>query len=307
MKELRQLQARNLQIEINRGAGMDELCAIYGATREEIEGHIRRLYNQSKSAANGILGKLAKNDGRARKKRKIQPSEGKNRSAEEIIVTEEKSAAAIPQEAMPTMAVTADEVTSDSTAANELVLNLDEARAQAKALSDEVIELELKHEGLRSQRLKLKDEIGELSTRLTKLRKQIVSIGEEYREKSERFNQAGEEMLSISEIKSLKIGKLDELNARIEQLCTVELFIYDDGSIVAENRPDINLSASGHEEVYDRLLHSNEDWLDLKKSQLMLLSRVICIVDNLGSVTNLELSFDDEEIELAYGLFRETA
>lgn len=306
MKELRQLQARNLQIEINRGAGMDELCAIYGATREEIEERIRRLYNQSKSAANGILGKLAKNDERTRKKRKIQPSEGKNRSAEETTATEEKSTTMIPRETVP-IATTADEPVLNTVILSEPALDLDEIQAQAKTLSDEVIELELKHENLRGQRLKLKDEIGELSTRLTKLRKQIVSIGEEYREKSERFNRAGEEMLSISEVKSLKIGKLDELNARIEQLCTVELFIYDDGSIVAENRPDIVLDTSGCEEVYDRLLHSSEDWLDLKKSQLMLLSRVICIVDNLGSVANLELSFDDEEIELAYGLFREAA
>lgn len=286
-KNLNSMQAKNLQVELNKGTGMNGLCAIYDATEEEIRSHIRRLYNQSKSKTNDIFAQLKKNDAKAARKQR------KNSVNNDTIAT-------APVE--ETVAVEVQEETFE-----EAAPSLVKMQEQAKMLSDEVVDIEVAHESLRTRRSNLKVDMCELSNRLTKLRKQIVEIGTEYRIKAEEFNQIAGEMLTLSKEKALKIGKLDELNAQIARLQTIELFIYDDGNVVAENRSDIVLDDSGYEATYEELLRSDKDYLDLKKSQLMVLARVICIVNNLGCNASIELSFDDEAIELAYGLLSEVA
>lgn len=263
------MTSRDLQEALKRGAGMSDLCSRYDATSEDIESSVRRLYKQTETRADKILSRLDKNDKRAEKKQKRRDVEAQ--------VLEETPAIR----------------------SSEVVPQLDAMKTQARNLSDDIIELELRHEELRNQRASLKREASGLSTELAKLRKQIVVIGDRYREKAQVFNTLGEEMLAISEAKMLKIGQLDELNARIEQMRIIELFIYNDGNIVAENRPDIELNEDGYQEIYCDLLRSDKDYLDLKKSQLLILAKIICIVNNLGDV-NLSLAFDDDSIEFAY-------
>ena len=91
---------------------------------------------------------------------------------------------------------------------------------------------------------------------------------------------------------------LEKTLREIEMLKKLIVGVYNNGQIEPLDGEE-TLNDSGWEEVYDKLIHT-EEMLDLSARKIKALARLKAIIEN--TLSKVELVFDDEELEKAFSL-----
>lgn len=274
-KTLQNLQPRNIRDAQKRGLTIQMLCALYNCNEEQLHEHICKLYSQN----NGVSEKIWKDFKSNQKYVKKHPRN--------ILVEREKEKP-VEEE------VQVEDVSEDT---GEDVNKLETLKAKADEISNEVIGLENEHRQCEKRRQKIKENVKKHNHRLTEIRREVLNIASQFSEEAEEFNQLGKKMIENSGLRARKVEELDLIREAIRKLEAIQVFVYKSGEIVANIDGSIN--DAGYQQFYDELLHSDEDYLDLKKSQLQTLAKVLAITKNAGDVL-VEYAFDDQDVEFAF-------
>lgn len=266
---------RDLRICIKSGCTPEDLCSRYGCTDEKLRAHIAKIYQRGKEA------------------QKIYKSLEGNRK-----IAHKKQVAETPVVPDSSETVNATEETENS---NSDTLTLSELEDKEQSLSCDLMSIETKRKELLAEHANRIEDLRNIQSELGEIQASLKSCRERYdqvvREANEIAVQINREINPV--LKETKVA-LETVRHEIETKKTVSLFVFADGRIEAQDRPDLILEDDGYLELKDELL-CREECQDLRIRDVTTLARLLKISEHID---HLELACENEELEAAFALVR---
>lgn len=295
---INQMTAREFEKQIRTGMTVDDFCVMYGCSKEEFDDRIHTIFPQERKRKD-ISRKLRGNEkikgrtpvtpkaqsatGAPKKQTSAKPEKGKR--------TESKKPETEPKTAPKTEPKTEPEATKPTL--------LEIYKQKEESLSNEICRLESEHKEAWSEHRAVADNIRAITERVEQLKLELKHCVDEFEGQTTRARELEDQMDKCKEAWRPKRAELDQVRARIAELTTITVFVYDDGTIEAE---DCKLSFDGWETRYDELLRSESDTLDnLRKKDLRTLAKLLSL-DN--SEHSFAFAFDNSELEEAFKVMK---
>ena len=275
-RRIEQMTAREIREGLKKGLGMRHFCDRYGCSEDEIVIRIGQLYNRgSGEEKDKVISSLRKNDKKLASKKAGGRSKKGPIQATQATETEEPNTSATP--------------------------SLEEVEREEKDLSDRLMELESmqkkhfaeKHVNV-DEMTKIKAKIESMKAELNEMRCQFEACIAKDVALTEQINKTSDEY-------SEKKARIQEIREIKKELNRVIIYVYDDGSIVSESSEVLN--DSGSDLLCLELI--SEDACDgLQVKEVKILARILKVTENISSEKDVEILFDNEEIEKAFLILR---
>lgn len=292
-------QVTDLELEkkISTGMTVDDFCVAYGCSEEEFNNHIHTIFPRERKRGD-IFRKLNRNKN-TKDKTPIAP---KTQSAAE---TPKKRASVKPEKGKrteskkPKTEPETEPKTEPETEPEAKPTLLEIYKQKEESLSNEICRLESEHKEAWSEHRAVADNIRAITERVEQLKLELKHCVDDYEGQATRARELEDQMNECKEAWKPKRAELDQVRARIAELTTITVFVYDDGTIEAEG---CKLSFDGWETRYDELLRSESDILDnLRKKDLRTLAKLLSMND---SEHTFSLAFDSSELEEAFKVMK---
>ncbi|MBR2543475.1 hypothetical protein IKF03_02685 [Candidatus Saccharibacteria bacterium] len=271
---LKTLTAKQLKIGIKNGLNLESFCRECDCSEEEFTDKIKSLYNYSKKNAEDILKQIAKNDKKCRDRR-FKPVMVKTEVVMPVVAQ-----AAPKQQPVP-----------------HPVDELKALKATEKRQSGEVIKLESRHKALMTQHRQNIAGLRALMDEINSIRSSFEQKCEKYEEIAKLDNKIVRQMNEISEIRREKVKELEETRQLILDNMTINICVYQDGTITTLDEREIVFDESGSDELYQKLLETKE-CEDLRVKDIKILARLMKAVEHLNA--KAEVICDDQKLEAVY-------
>lgn len=281
MKDLKKLKGFNIKTGVKRGWTKEKFCEEYGCTEEELFARLSQIYTVKNSRME-VWNDLLANEKKARKKEEpkeetvIQPE-----VAEETVNSEEPASES-----------------EDCVAVNQ---SLEELRKSEERQSDKVVELEKQYQAFSSKRYELRKTFQSRQEEMLELKKAYEAKVHEAEEIVQKDNDIVVRMNEIADEYRLERAMLESIRFAIAERSKITIGVHADGEIAPFDEEIVELDESGHEELY-AVLREREEAEDFRPKDLRVVARVMKIVARLN--VPVEIIFDNEEVELAFEIFR---
>ncbi len=267
------LDAKAVRIGVKNGMGVTDLCDKYGYTAEVLFDRIHSFYRRNMHQANSIIGQLQDNEARqrARAEAETDTPEVKTEVMSEIVIE-----------------------TIDAKPDDDWRVELAETKKLESTQSRELMAIEAAYRSTVREHCDCLDEFRQIQTALEEIRNTFLDKCAEYEQVATRNNELVRKMQEEWEQKNQKAAELAATRERIVALTKVEIYIYRNGNIEAEN---VTLDDSGHDAEFQRLMVL-DTVAELRARDIKTLARFICIKRNLSQ--EVVPVFEDEEVAAAY-------
>jgi len=301
------MTSREFESKIRTGMTVDDFCAEYGCSDEEFDARIRVIYTQERKRKE-ISRKLKSNE-------KLKSRNGQSKKSTSPTPKAERAAKPAPQAAAddepkgietsaeptepeaikPTEPEAVKPTEPEATQPTELEVLM----AKGEALSEEICMLEVDHKEAWNEHRKVADSIRSIFEHVEKLKAELKACVDDYQVKLGEARKYETEMAQKSADWRVKRAELDEVRARIAKLTAVSVFVYEDGSIEAE---DCKLNFDGWETRYSELLESDNEALEnLRKKDIRALAKIMSLADKERT---FEFIFDNPALEEVYRIMK---
>jgi hypothetical protein len=296
------MTSREFEKQIRTGMTVDDFCVIYGCSKEEFGDRIHTIYPQERKRKE-ISRKLKGNEkikGRTpvapetqsateapKKQTSAKPEKGKR--------TESKKPETEPKTELKTEPKP--EPKTEPEAPKPTLLEI--YRQKEESLSNEICRLESEHKEAWNEHRAVADNIRAITERVEQLKLELKHCIDDYEGQMAKARELEDQMSECTEAWRPKRAELDQVRTRIAELTTITVFVYDDGTIEAE---DCKLSFDGWETRYDELLRSESDTLDnLRKKDLRTLAKLLSLSNNEHTFA---FAFDNSELEEVFKVMK---
>ncbi len=284
MSELR-FTARQLRTYIKSGLTPEELGKRFDCTTADIKGHIMRIYHRNQNDLAEKLWRSLEDNYKLPGKNKSSVSPTDLAEAVQAVTGSDASS----QDDLEVIEPIAEKDLSQ--------LTEDELRERESSLSRAVMSLESEHKKWMAE-LRLRNKaLRDIQVEVEDIERQLRSCGERYDRIVDEANQIGTAMNKISTIRRDKLATLEAIRQKLDELKTVNLFIYADGRIEAPDDPDVNLDTEGYLDL-TRKLSERPECFDLRIRDVQTLARLLIISE--GIEKTVMPVFDIPELETAY-------
>ena len=270
------LDAKAVRVGVKNGMGVTDFCNKYSYTADVLFDRIRSFYRRNMHQASAIIDQLQDNEARQRARAEAEASAT---SEAEVEVASE-----------PEIVI----ATIDTKPENNWHTELAEAERLEKAQSRELMAIEAAYRSTVREHCDCLDEFRQIQTALEEIRNTFLDKCAEYEQVATRNNELVRKMQEEWEQKNQKAAELATTRERIVALTKVEIYIYRNGNIEAEN---VTLDDSGHDAEFQRLMVL-DTVAELRARDIKTLARFICIKRNLKQ--EVVPVFEDEEVAAAY-------
>ena len=271
---MKNLDAKAVRVGAKNGMGVTDFCNKYGYTADVLFDRIRSFYRRNMHQANSIISQLQDNEARQRA-----------RTETETDATPEAKTEVMPEIVIETI---------DAKPGDDWRVELAETKKLESTQSRELMAIEAAYRSTVREHCDCLDEFRQIQTALEEIRNTFLDKCAEYEQVATRNNELVRKMQEEWEQKNQKAAELAATRERIATLTRVEVYIYRNGNIEAEN---VTLDDTGHDAEFQRLMML-DDVAELRARDIRTLARFICIKRNLSQ--EAVPVFEDEEVAAAY-------
>ena len=304
---------KELKTKVKQGWDWDDFEEKYGLSSVQLKKHIRENLCQNENFATSIIKDL---DANMKRKRKHQRgTKTPKKTAETAKVTEAANTVEVvgPTEAneMPaapsatetpvvvevTKTTGLNEATEPKTGTNSVTEMLNALHQSETAISARVIELEVEHKALVNAH---REEIGRLHSieeALGRAEQILLQMNSEYERAVGKIESLLQRMSNVSQERAQEVARLTEIRGQIEELNTIVICAYTNGTIAPFEDNGLKLDDSGHDQIYDNLMRRDE-CLDFRARDIQIIARLISIQRNTPA--KIEVISEIEGLEQAF-------
>ena len=243
-KKLSSFRASETYTCIKAGLGLRYLCDKYDCMEEQILNRIKKFYKKSPHTAKKLICDLRAND-KILEAKQIVEAEASREAAEAGTVTDQFGEMDFPS-------IKVEETHSEETELENSVATIAEVGQAIEKQEEIVVSLELQRKALRSEQRKRNDALRRVLTELDELEKAALAKGEEYDRILAENRESEKKVKEISARFRSERTKLDAMQAELNALSRVEIYVYDDETISVSDE-SLELDDSGYEELADEL------------------------------------------------------
>lgn len=278
MSSLRDLKGKTLEIELKRGATLEDFAQKYECTQDEFLEHLEK--NFCEKAKNSIVRNMTKN---AKKRKPTKRVQGKGPKT----LSQIHESSTILQE---------DKQVNNSTTEDS---ELQKLKERETLLISEISKQEMLHEKSISERMKLFEELRQQREKMLELKEIIKQNQKEVEKISTELVEITERITSENETIATNKQKLEEVKHCIKSFEKIIIFVYKNGETEIDNEADIP-ETTGWDEVFDSLIH-NKAVEELSLKQVQQFAKLLVLVEKLQSKNRkYELTFESKDDQIIF-------
>lgn len=278
MSSLRDLKGKTLEIELKRGATLEDFAQKYECTQDEFLEHLEK--NFCEKAKNSIVRNMTKN---AKKRKPTKRVQGKGPKT----LSQIHESSTILQEDKQVNNFT----TEDS--------ELQKLKERETLLISEISKQEMLHEKSISERMKLFEELRQQREKMLELKEIIKQNQKEVEKISTELVEITERIAAENKTISTNKQTLEEVKICIKSFEKIIIFVYKNGETEIDNEADIP-ETTGWDEVFDSLIH-NKAVEELSLKQVQQFAKLLVLVEKLQSKNRkYELTFESKDDQIIF-------
>lgn len=271
MSSLRDLKGKTLEIELKRGATLEDFAQKYECTQDEFLEHLEK--NFCEKAKNSIVRNMTKNAKKRKPTKRVQ-GKGPKLTLSQI----HESSRPILQE---------DKQVNNSTTEDS---ELQKLKERETLLISEISKQEMLHEKSISERMKLFEELRQQREKMLELKEIIKQNQKEVEKISKELVEITERIAAENKTISTNKQTLEEVKICIKSFEKIIIFVYKNGETEIDNEADIP-ETTGWDEVFDCLIH-NKAVEELSLKQVQQFAKLLVLVEKLQAKNRkYELTF----------------
>lgn len=273
MSSLRGLKGKTLEIELKRGATLEDFAQKYECTQDEFLEYLEK--NFCEKAKNSIVRNMTKN---AKKRKPTKRVQGKGPKL---------TLSQIHESSRPIL----QEDTEDS--------ELQKLKERETLLISEISKQEMLHEKSISERMKLFEELRQQREKMLELKEIIKQNQKEVEKISKELVEITERIAAENKTISTNKQTLEEVKICIKSFEKIIIFVYKNGETEIDNEADIP-ETTGWNEVFDSLIH-NKTVEELSLKQVQQFAKLLVLVEKLQAKNRkYELTFESKDDQIIF-------
>lgn len=273
MSSLRDLTGKILEIELKRGATIEDFAQKYECTQDEFLEHLQK--NFCSKAKNSIVRNMTKNAKKRKPTKRVQGKGPKTLSQiheSSTILKEDK------------------QVNNSTTEDSEL----QKLKERETLLISEISKQEMLHEKSVSERMKLFEKLRLQREKMLELREIINQNQKEVEKISIELSEITDRITAENETIATNKQKLEEVKHCIKSFEKIIIFVYKNGETEIDNEVDIP-ETTGWDEVFNSLIH-NKTVEELSLKQVQQFAKLLVLVEKLQAKNRkYELTFESKD------------